>query len=57
MTGEHSLDHHTWPKSHVIDRFYLKIVMKPYLSISTKIRPDVPVYVFDKLDGSQIRAE
>jgi hypothetical protein len=31
--------------------------MKPYPSISTKIRVDVSVYAFDKLDGSQIRAE
>ncbi|HEY0138706.1 MAG TPA: hypothetical protein VGB85_31695, partial [Nannocystis sp.] len=31
--------------------------MKPYPSISTKIRADVPIYAFDKLDGSQIRAE
>ena len=56
-TGEPSPDHHTWPKGHVIDFFRLEFVMKPYPSISTKIRPDVPVYVFDKLDGSQIRAE
>ena len=41
----------------MIDFFRLEFVMKPYPSISTKIRPDVPVYVFDKLDGSQIRAE
>ena len=31
--------------------------MKPYPSIPTKIRADVPIYAFDKLDGSQIRAE
>lgn len=31
--------------------------MKPYPSIPTKIRPDVPIWAFDKLDGSQIRAE
>lgn len=31
--------------------------MKPYPSITTEIRRDVPVYAFDKLDGSQIRAE
>lgn len=31
--------------------------MKSYPSISTEIRRDVPVYAFDKLDGSQIRAE
>ena len=31
--------------------------MKPYPSISPKIRADVPIYAFDKLDGSQIRAE
>jgi hypothetical protein len=37
--------------------FCPEIVMKPYPSISTKIRADVPVHVFDKLDGSQIRAE
>lgn len=31
--------------------------MKSYPSIPTKIRADVPIYAFDKLDGSQIRAE
>lgn len=31
--------------------------MKPYPSIPTKIRADVPIWAFDKLDGSQIRAE
>ena len=31
--------------------------MKSYPSITTKIRNDVPIYAFDKLDGSQIRAE
>lgn len=31
--------------------------MKSYPSIPTKIRPDVPIHAFDKLDGSQIRAE
>ncbi len=31
--------------------------MKPYPSIPTRIRADVPIYAFDKLDGSQIRAE
>jgi hypothetical protein len=31
--------------------------MKSYPSIPTKIRPDVSIYAFDKLDGSQIRAE
>jgi hypothetical protein len=31
--------------------------MKPYPSISTRIRPDVPIYAFDKLDGSQVRVE
>lgn len=31
--------------------------MKSYPSIPTKIRQDVPIYAFDKLDGSQIRAE
>lgn len=31
--------------------------MKSYPSIPTKLRADVPIYAFDKLDGSQIRAE
>lgn len=31
--------------------------MKPYPTIPTKIRTDVLVHAFDKLDGSQIRAE
>ncbi|MEZ4449251.1 MAG: RNA ligase family protein [Nannocystaceae bacterium] len=31
--------------------------MKPYPSIPTKIRADVPILAFDKLDGSQLRAE
>ena len=30
--------------------------MKSYPSIPTTIRADVPIYAFDKLDGSQIRA-
>lgn len=31
--------------------------MKSYPSIPTKIRADLPIHAFDKLDGSQIRAE
>lgn len=31
--------------------------MKSYPSIPTEIRHDVPIHAFDKLDGSQIRAE
>lgn len=31
--------------------------MKSYPSIPTKIRADLPILAFDKLDGSQIRAE
>jgi hypothetical protein len=31
--------------------------VKSYPSIPTKIRPDLPIHAFDKLDGSQIRAE
>lgn len=31
--------------------------MKPYPSITAAIRRDVPVYIFDKIDGSNMRAE
>lgn len=31
--------------------------MKPYPSVSAGVRGGVPVYVFDKLDGSNVRAE
>ena len=31
--------------------------MKSYPSITTDIRADVPIFAFDKLDGSQIRVE
>ena len=31
--------------------------MKSYPSIPTDIRADVPIFAFDKLDGSQIRVE
>jgi hypothetical protein len=31
--------------------------MKHYISISKEVRHDIDIYAFDKLDGSQIRAE